>query len=106
MSEKSERDTPAARASCQMADLAQLAQRVQGALALLQLPAARAAALLAPDAPQPSVGGAADALAHEVSKLTLLVSHGQMPPWDSGAPALRALRSLATLCALKTSPCR
>jgi hypothetical protein len=65
--------------------MADLAERVQGALELLALPPSRARALLTPGAPQPSLGDAGDALAHEVSKLTLLVQHAQMPPWESGA---------------------
>ena len=53
---------------------------------LLELPAAQAARVLSSEKAQPSLAEAADALEHEATKLTLLVSNGLMPPWDAGAP--------------------
>ena len=65
-----------------MADFAELCTAVGG---LLELPAEQAARVLNPQASQPSVAAAADALEHEATKLTLLVSNALMPPWDESA---------------------
>ena len=65
-----------------MADFADLCTAVGG---LLELPAEQAARVLNPAAAQPSVASAADALEHEATKLTLLVSNALMPPMVQGA---------------------